>query len=96
MDNIIMAINRLQCGNTAHSCKAWYIKLAIEALEKQIPKKIECVEDKHMFCPICGEILCYKWEKYSDKLNTHLFEEFKYCWNCGHRLDWSEYDRKNT
>ena len=30
-----MAINRLMCGNTAHSCKTDYIKLAINALEKQ-------------------------------------------------------------
>lgn len=28
------AINRLLCGNTAHSCKADYIKLAIKALEE--------------------------------------------------------------
>lgn len=27
------AINRLSCGNTAHSCKADYIRLAITALE---------------------------------------------------------------
>ena len=34
-----IAINRLMCGNTAHSCKADYIKLAISALENQ--KKIK-------------------------------------------------------
>ena len=34
-----MAINRLVCGNTAHSCKAGYIKLAIKALEAQIKLK---------------------------------------------------------
>ena len=39
-----MAINRLMCGNTAHSCKADYIKLAIQALEKQIPKKVDKTE----------------------------------------------------
>ncbi len=29
-----IAINRLMCGNTAHSCKADYIKTAIQALEE--------------------------------------------------------------
>lgn len=34
-----IAINRLVCGNTAHSCKADYIKLAIKALETRIKVK---------------------------------------------------------
>ena len=34
-----LSINRLLCGNTAHSCKASYIKLAIKALENQIKIK---------------------------------------------------------
>lgn len=41
-----IAINRLMCGNTAHSCKADYIQLAIKALEKQIPQKpILCMNE---------------------------------------------------
>ena len=34
-----MAINRRVCGNTAHSCKANYIKLAISALKTRIKLK---------------------------------------------------------
>lgn len=41
-----IAINRLMCGNTAHSCKADYIKLAIEALEEvQEYRKIGTLEE---------------------------------------------------
>ena len=54
-----MAINRLMCGNTAHSCKADYIKLAIRALEKQVPKKMIKTPHAHIDltlmyrCPCC-------------------------------------------
>ena len=60
-----MAINRLLTGNTAHSCKADYIKLAIKALEKQVPMKpngIHCGSCKYvlimlhdLYCPRCGQ-----------------------------------------
>ena len=46
-----MAINRLMCGNTAHSCKADYIKLAINSLEKQIEMKKYCDENDCVDCP---------------------------------------------
>ena len=76
-----MAINRLKCGNTAHSCKADYIKLAIEALEKQIPKKplnkTSALSGYYGNCPCCNTILCD-------------FANYNYCDECGQKLDWSE------
>lgn len=83
-----MAINRLMCGNTAHSCKSDYIKLAIKALEKQIPMKPK-VMDKPLknenfwwYCGTCGA-------------SRHTGSRSNYCSYCGQRVDWSEYVQNN-
>ena len=47
---------------------------AIEALEKQIPKKLK--DDGWLYCPICGRDV--------------LLDRFDYCPDCGQALDWSE------
>lgn len=57
--------------------------LAIEALEKQLPKKPDIMDyilgDINFKCPTCkSEYIC-------EKENEPL-----YCQNCGQRLDWSE------
>ena len=52
-------------------------KLAIEALEKQIPKKVDSEYDEKT-CTVCDEdILSY----YAN-----------YCENCGQKLDWGNED----
>ncbi|MBQ0088765.1 MAG: hypothetical protein KBT27_05495 [Prevotellaceae bacterium] len=51
--------------------------LAILALEKQIPKKV----DKYSRCPSCG----YDATNQAD--NDYNFE---YCYYCGQALDWGE------
>ena len=52
---------------------------AIEALEKQIPKKIYRDNDNGVyekeFCPSC---------------NKRLFSDEKYCSRCGQALDWGD------
>lgn len=76
-----MAINRLLTGNTAHSCKADYIKLAIKALEKQVPMKPRFYAHNY-HCPECENLVGnneFKWQR------------FLYCDKCGQKLDWSEY-----
>lgn len=50
------------------------LKLAISALEKQIPKKLK--DDGWLYCPICGRDV--------------LMDRFDYCPNCGQALDWSD------
>ena len=63
--------------------------LAVEALEKQIPKKPKEYEDKFYACPICRNVLLHKWKKY----NTELMDKsngLPYCLNCGQKLDWSD------
>lgn len=51
--------------------------MAIQALEKQIPKKPDFTEDKEFaLCPCCN--------------GKGLLDRQKYCDNCGQKLDWPE------
>lgn len=58
------------------------LNVAIEALEKQIPKKPLNQSDEYDRtygnCPCCGEMVV----DYPD--------DFRVCSNCGQRLDWGE------
>lgn len=63
---------------------------AIEALEKQIPKKPKeqgTDEKTHYKCPECGWI---PLTIYSD--GYHLGNKPKYCERCGQAIDWNEVD----
>ena len=65
------------------------LEIAIQALEKQIPKKPIEYEDKFYACPICKNVLLHKWKKY----NTELMDKsngLPYCLCCGQKLDWSD------
>lgn len=67
---------------------AW--KMAIEALERQIPKKPEFVEDEYLnsfkcYCPQCGFYFGTK-----GKHSVVLFDMPKYCPKCGQVTDWSD------
>lgn len=56
---------------------------AIEALEKQIPKKV--VSDKNIYiCPNCGA------SAETDCGDDMLDYRLNYCDNCGQKLDWSD------
>ncbi len=60
-----------------------------EARERQIAKKPIEYEDKYYGCPICDNVLMFKWEKYP----THLKDKkdgLPYCLSCGQAIDWSE------
>lgn len=48
--------------------------IAINALEKQIPKELK--DDGWLYCPICGRDV--------------LLDRFNYCPDCGQALDWSD------
>ena len=61
-------------------------KMAIQALEKQIPKK-PVNYDKHYYkCPCCNEDL----EIDNDMLFVYDEEPPKFCIKCGQKLDWSD------
>ena len=65
------------------------IEMAINALEKQIPKKPDCIEDKMWCCPVCDNHLLHKWVKYPTELMPKT-EGLPHCMSCGQRIDWSE------
>lgn len=57
--------------------RAEALDVAIQALEKQIPKKPDFTEDKEFaLCPCCN--------------GNGLADKQEYCDNCGQKLDWSE------
>ena len=58
------------------------VKVAINALEKQIPKKV--VERNIYLCPNCGA------NAETDCGDDMLDYRLNYCDNCGQKLDWSE------
>ena len=63
------------------------LDMAIEALEKQIPKKpikydIDYSGNPLFRCPVCG-----------DSWNSNEFGDgIEHCWTCGQALDWSNAD----
>lgn len=64
-------------------------KMAIKAIEKQIPKKPIEYEDKFYACPVCKNPVMHKWEKYNTKLMDKL-NGLPVCLNCLQKLDWSD------
>ena len=66
-----------------------YAELAINALEKQIPKKPYCIEDRMWCCPVCDNHLLHKWVKYPTELMPKT-EGLPYCMSCGQKIDWNE------
>lgn len=62
--------------------------VAIEALEKQIPKKPYIQQDDRsndcMECPSCDSFIGYEY----DCRDEHY--QINYCPNCGQAIDWSE------
>lgn len=61
------------------------LETAIKALEQQIPKKPEKVED-HLYCPNCDGFIGYV----VDCEEEHY--QIPYCSGCGQAIDWSEND----
>ena len=66
------------------------IDVAIQALEKQTPKKPRKTDSYRGMlirvyayaCPTCGNACL---EKYMNERQNTMF-----CWNCGQKLDWSD------
>ena len=69
------------------------IELAVEALEKQMPKKPNYVPDDdtcvyyHWECPECGNYYSYSIRKTFGVLYNN---SVSYCSRCGQALNWSD------
>lgn len=73
------------------------MKLAVEALEKQIPKKVVLgyAEQDYVRCPECkreiapmDDCLLYHCPGCGEK--DAILQGDNYCFNCGQKLDWSD------
>lgn len=62
------------------------IRMAIEAIEKQIPKKPKETDayPHRLYCPYCTWTLCYNKENADSFRMMHMF---RYCPECGQALD---------
>ena len=75
--------------NTTKEELAEAMRMAIQALEKQIAKKpimkqyFEDLEDEYLCCPTCGEIL-------TDRIPADNKAFYFHCMNCGQKFDWSD------
>lgn len=74
-------LQRYRAIGTVEECRA--------AMEKQDAMRPKEYEDKYYACPVCGEVLLHKWEKYPDKLMDKS-NGLPYCLGCGQKLDWSD------
>lgn len=69
------------------------IRMAIEALEKQIPKKLNYMPDDdtcvyyHWECPECGNYYSHSIKK---GIRALYGNSAVYCSRCGQRLDWED------
>ena len=63
--------------------------IAVDCIEKRIPKKPICIEDKMWVCPVCDNNLLNKWVKYPTKL-VPKSAGLPYCLGCGQAIDWSD------
>lgn len=65
------------------------MEMAIEAMEKQIPKKPNEYEDKYYACPNCENVLMMKWSKYPTIIMPRV-NGLPYCMACGQHILWEE------
>lgn len=69
-------------GNSGENIQS--VEKAVQALEKQIPKKVVKGGKQSYKCPCCGE--CAKTQTGDSFIDYRL----DYCDGCGQRLDWSD------
>ena len=81
------AIKVLNMIETHGSLPTMAKEMSIKALEKQIPKKPDCIEDKMWCCPVCDNNLLPKWIKYPTRLMPKS-EGLPHCMSCGQAIDW--------
>ena len=82
-----MKLFREEWDKNSKTRNAEALDVAIQALEKQIPKKPIKKERSGIVYCVCGNFIGYK-----PPINRALENgkiPFKYCPNCGQKIDWS-------
>lgn len=59
-------------------------KIALSAIEKQIPKKPKKDEYDYYVCPSCGA------DDYALMHDSNIADKYNFCHTCGQALDWSD------
>ena len=82
------AKNRLMQNAHMDNNRMMAFNMAIQALEKQVPRKMmkpyeSGVDEQFGLCPVCAK--GWYWAR-------RIRRSLKYCINCGQRLDWSDED----
>lgn len=72
IDRIQNAIRHIK---TSVDIDSWAMEIAVEAMEKQVPKKPQAPMDAYWTCPTCGRKVNYP---------------FEYCVSCGQKICWEE------
>ena len=72
IDRIKNAIRHIK---TSVDIDSWAMEIAVEAMEKQVPKKPKIPMDAYWLCPTCGRKINYP---------------FEYCVSCGQKICWEE------
>ena len=66
--------DRIECAirhiKTAVDVDPWAVEIAVQAMERQIPKKP--IDEGWLYCPICEKDI--------------LLEGYKFCPNCGQKI----------
>ena len=74
--------DRIECAirhiESSLDVDPWAAEIAVEAMEKQIPKKLNMNEYKEplLYCPECGEDISMDY--------------YNFCPKCGQEIDWEE------
>ena len=89
-DRIEAAIRHIK---TSVDIDPWAMDLAVDALEKQIPKKPKHVNKNDIFdgnwkkiCPTCGMVLMERITTNVESYPRH-YNMSGFCW-CGQKIDW--------
>ena len=92
-------INRIECAirhiQTATDVDPWAVKIAVEAMEKQIPKKPNKIQSKNseylwnLYCPSC-ENWIGRWNSRVKRGDMHNISNGNICPYCGQAIDWED------
>lgn len=92
-------IDRIECAirhiQTAVDVDPWAVEIAVEAMEKQIPKKPIRIDKNKEFdgnwkkiCPLCERVLMERITTSESSYPRH-YNYTRHCW-CGQAIDWTE------